>query len=235
MYYFYFLKNDLYIHIFIMNQHNLYIANQYNIISNEFDNSRVRIWNTVKNFLNSYDINHMNLLDAGCGNGKNMIYANTIGYNTIGFDISNNLLDICKKKNLNVYYSDILNDNIDLKYDKILAIAVLHHLDSIDLQILAIKNLFNSLNENGSLLVSFWSKEKNYNNNNNNILSKNVKDFRNFDIGPNYVDWKLKNNTTIKRFYYIHDKDSINNLANQITNNYIINWELQNWFITFYK
>lgn len=81
-----------------MNQHNIIIANQYNIISNEFDNSRVRIWNTVKNFLQHIDINNNKLLDAGCGNGKNMIYANNIGYDTIGFDISNELLNICKKK-----------------------------------------------------------------------------------------------------------------------------------------
>ena len=82
-----------------MNQHNIIIANQYNIISNEFDNSRVRIWNTVKNFLQHININNKKLLDAGCGNGKNMIYANNIGYDTIGFDISNELLNICKKKN----------------------------------------------------------------------------------------------------------------------------------------
>ena len=131
--------------IFIMNQHNLIIANQYNIISNEFDNSRVRIWNTVKNFLENINIDNNKLLDAGCGNGKNMIYANNIGYDTIGFDISNELLNICKKKNLKVYYSDVLNNNIDNKYDKILAMAVLHHLETIDLQILAINNLFNNL------------------------------------------------------------------------------------------
>ena len=216
-----------------MNQHNLIIANQYNIISNEFDNSRVRIWNTVKNFLEHINIDNNKLLDAGCGNGKNMIYANNIGYDTIGFDISNELLNICKKKNLKVYYSDVLNNNINIKYDKILAIAVLHHLETIDLQILAINNLFNNLENNGSLLISFWSKEKHFDN--NNILSKNKNDFRNFDIGPNFVDWKLKNNNIIKRFYYIHDENSIYNLANKITNNYIINWELQNWFITFYK
>ena len=34
-----------------MNVHNKLIASQYNIISKVFDNSRVRIWNNVKQFL----------------------------------------------------------------------------------------------------------------------------------------------------------------------------------------
>ena len=73
-----------------MNVHNKNIANQYDIICDSFDNSRVRIWNNVKKFLlDSRDFNE-NLLDCGCGNGKNMIYAKTLGYNCVGFDISDN-------------------------------------------------------------------------------------------------------------------------------------------------
>ena len=72
-----------------MNNHNKLIASQYNIISKVFDNSRVRIWNNVKQFLLDKDnikIIHNNidntntLLDCGCGNGKNMIYAQSLGY-----------------------------------------------------------------------------------------------------------------------------------------------------------
>ena len=120
-----------------MNSHNNIIANQYNLIANSFDNSRVRIWNTVKEFLNNYNTNDT-LLDCGCGNGKNMIYANNIGYNSEGFDISNNLLNICINKNLNVYYNDVLNFKSNKKYNKIIAIATLHHLETIEEQKLLI-------------------------------------------------------------------------------------------------
>jgi len=214
-----------------MNTHNRKIANQYDLIYKSFDTSRVRIWNNVKLFLSNYNENDT-LLDCGCGNGKNMIYANNLGYNCDGYDISKKLLDICISKNLNVYYSDVLNMNLDKKYDKIISIAVLHHLETFDEQVLAINNLLKCLKDNGTLLVSFWSKEKKFNNTN---IDKNQNDYRNFNNGANYVDWKLDKNNVIKRYYYIHDYDSILKLVKQINVKYIITWELQNWFIIFYK
>ena len=214
-----------------MNTHNRKIANQYDLIYKSFDTSRVRIWNNVKLFLSNYNENDT-LLDCGCGNGKNMIYANNLGYNCDGYDISKKLLDICISKTLNVYYSDVLNMNLDKKYDKIISIAVLHHLETFDEQVLAINNLLKCLKDNGTLLVSFWSKEKKFNDTN---IDKNQNDYRNFNNGANYVDWKLDKNNVIKRYYYIHDYDSILKLVKQINVKYIITWELQNWFIIFYK
>ena len=76
-----------------MNVHNKNVASQYNTISTSFDNSRVRIWNNVKHFLNDKKEGET-LLDCGCGNGKNMIYAKTLGYLCEGCDISENLLYI---------------------------------------------------------------------------------------------------------------------------------------------
>jgi len=234
-----------------MNNHNKLIANQYNIISKVFDNSRVRIWNNVKQFLLDNQVSNnksSTLLDCGCGNGKNMIYAQSLGYYSEGFDISNNLLDICKNKGLNVYYQDVLNinaDNINKKYNKIISIAVLHHLQTFEEQIVAIKNLYDCLDSNGKLLVSFWSKEKSLDDiedtnyiNNSNIFNNtnNIKsDSRDFVTGPNYVDWKLDKENIIKRYYYIHDYNSIRKLAENINAKYAISWEQQNWFILFSK
>ena len=212
-----------------MNAHNKNIANQYNIICTSFDNSRFRIWNNVKKFL-SYKKEGETLLDCGCGNGKNMIYAKTLGYNCEGCDISDNLLYLCNNKGLNVFYQDVLNLKTEKNYNKIISIAVLHHLETIHEQIYAIKNLCNYLCEDGKLLVSFWSMEKSFNE-----LNISKSDCRNFTLGPNYVDWKLNNNI-IKRYYYIHDYNSITELAKNIDIpgiNYKITWEEQNWFILF--
>ena len=107
-----------------MNTHNKTIANQYDIICDSFDNSRVRIWNNVKIFLLDGKDSNENLLDCGCGNGKNMLYANSLGYTSEGFDISDNLLYICHNKGLNVFYQDVLNLKLEKKYDKIISIAV---------------------------------------------------------------------------------------------------------------
>lgn len=213
-----------------MNVHNKNVASQYNTISTSFDNSRVRIWNNVKHFLNDKKDGET-LLDCGCGNGKNMIYAKTLGYLCEGCDISENLLYICNQKGLDVFYQDVLNLKTNKKYNKILSIAVIHHLETFDEQISAIRNLCDSLCENGKLLISLWSMEKSFNE-----LNVYKSDCRNFALGANYVDWKLNNDNIIKRYYYIHDYNSVNELAKSIEMPYIkykITWEEQNWFIIF--
>ena len=244
-----------------MNVHNKLIASQYNIISKVFDNSRVRIWNNVKQFLlddqgrtaNTLTANTLTantLLDCGCGNGKNMIYAQSLGYHSEGFDISDNLLDICKNKGLNVYYQDVLNLKANKKYNKIISIAVLHHLQTFEEQIAAIKILCDCLDNNGKLLVSFWSKEKTLEDikeyrkdgqdgqDGQDLIVPDVRsksDSRDFVLGPNYVSWKLDRENIIQRFYYIHDYKSIQELAKNINVKYTISWEQQNWFILFTK
>lgn len=247
-----------------MNVHNKLIASQYNIISKVFDNSRVRIWNNVKQFLlddqartaNTLTANTLTantLLDCGCGNGKNMIYAQSLGYHSEGFDISDNLLDICKNKGLNVYYQDVLNLKANKKYNKIISIAVLHHLQTFEEQIAAIKILCDCLDNNGKLLVSFWSKEKTLEDikeyrkggqggrdsqDSQALIVPDVRsksDSRDFVSGPNYVSWKLDRENIIQRFYYIHDYKSIQELAKNINVKYTISWEQQNWFILFTK
>ena len=98
------------------------------------------------------------------------------------------------------------------------------------------------------MLVSFWSKEKslddiedtNYINNSNifnntNNTNNSKSDSRDFVTGPNYVDWKLDKENIIKRYYYIHDYNSIRKLAENINAKYEISWEQQNWFILFSK
>jgi SAM-dependent methyltransferase len=238
-----------------MNVHNKLIASQYNIISKVFDNSRVRIWNNVKQFLidtqdtdavaaSSTSTRTNTLLDCGCGNGKNMIYAQSLGYHSEGFDISNNLLDICKNKGLDVYYQDVLNLKITKIYNKIISIAVLHHLQTFEEQVAAIKILCDCLDNNGKLLVSFWSKEKTledikeYRQDYQGFTISDLRsksDSRDFVVGPNYVSWKLDRENIIQRFYYIHDYKSIQELAKNINVKYTISWEQQNWFILFTK
>lgn len=216
-----------------MNVHNKKIADQYNSICDKFDTSRVRIWNNVKKFLMNKNKENENLLDCGCGNGKNMIFASSQGYICEGFDISENLLYICYNKGLTVFYQDVLNLRLTNKYDKIISIAVLHHLETIEMQTIAIINLCNCLCDNGRLLVSFWSKENEFK---SQTISKN--DSRKFVTGPNYVDWKLQEDKIIKRYYYIHDYNTIRQLANSINIDgikYEIEWEEQNWFLLFYK
>lgn len=218
------------------------IAEHYDTISDRFDISRVRIWNNVKKFITNTDINKNKLLlDAGCGNGKNSVYALDYNYNIIGIDISTKLLEISQKKGLTVYNKDLLELNyIDL-FDKCICIAVIHHINSLDLQCEAIINMINSLKKNRELLISVWSHEKINILENEEEIQKTKKDYRDFVIGHNYIDWIIdkKKNEVSKRYYYIHDYKSFVNLIEMVNNiikiKYEISWEKQNWFCKIIK
>lgn len=212
-----------------MNTHAKKIEESYNQISNEFNSSRFRIWNTVNIFLNS-NLDKKRLLDAGIGNGKNSLFAIQKNYNVIGIDISENLLNICRDKNIEVYKKNILNlskKDFGL-FDKIICIATIHHLENIEEQQICISNLIDCLKKSGKLLISVWSYEV-FNDN-----EKQKLDYRKFNLGPNIIKWKMKNEKCIDRFYFIHNYDTFNKmflqLSKQIPFNYTIKWEKQNWF-----
>lgn len=214
--------------------HNYEVEKHYDIICNEFDDTRNRIWDSVKYFLemNSNSVHKNKLLEVGVGNGKNLIYAQKLNFECIGTDISNNLINVCKSKQINnVYKKDILELNISDygRFNHIICIAVIHHLQTITEQKKAIKNMIDCLCENGKILISVWSHE---------IFNKTEKrsnDYRKFNIGPNLVEWKSKKKDfSINRFYFIHSFDTLNEMLNEIkterTFSYDIKWEKQNWF-----
>ena len=226
------------------------IAHQYDAISNLFDTSRVRIWNNVKKFITDMkDVseNKKMLLDAGCGNGKNSLYAMERNYEVIGIDISEKLLNISISKGINVKKMDLLNIDFIDTFDKCICIAVIHHINSIELQCKAIINMIRSLKQYGELLISVWSLEK------VNTISfistgliehhdnDNKKDYRDFTQGHNFVDWIVnkKNNEIVKRYYYIHNYDTFVNLMELVKDHiqidYEISWEKQNWFCKIIK
>ena len=123
------------------------------------------------------------LLDVGIGNAKNIFFAKQYNYECIGIDISSKLLTICYNKGIIAYKKDVLelNENDYGKFDKIICIAVIHHLETIELQKKAILNMINCLNNNGKILLSVWSKElENILDTTETKYQKNKKDYRNF-------------------------------------------------------
>lgn len=95
--------------------------------STYFSNTRYCLWDSVKNFCDQFDEDD-NVLDAGCGNGKNISYYNT-KCNMIGIDKSKSLVRICKEKGYNVERGDITNTHYkDNVFHYIISIAVIHHI-----------------------------------------------------------------------------------------------------------
>jgi len=209
------------------------IERDYDTIADDFDKTRTKIWNRVKNFIanDSNPFTRQKLLDVGIGNGKNSIFANMYLYECVGIDISDNLLSICRNKGLEVYKCDVLslsNTNFGL-FDKIICIAVIHHFANIDDQKKAIINMINCLNIKGSLLISVWSKE----------FDDTTKS-RLFKQGPNYVEWNSNVYNKVDRFYFIHDHSSFHKMIEEIkilfsNLSFEISWEKQNWFVEIRK
>jgi ubiquinone/menaquinone biosynthesis C-methylase UbiE len=193
------------------------IKKTYDTISTHFSKTRYNIWNCVKLFLDKVEKNTI-IGDIGCGNGKNMLYRKDC--NNIGCDLSNNLVNICIQKNLNVVLGNILNipykNNI---FDYTICIAVIHHLSSINKRKQAINELIRVTKKGGKILILVWAFEQ-------------EKSSRfNFTKQDNYIDWKDKDKNIIgKRFYHVFKQNELEELIDKSLK-YESFYEKGNWCI----
>ncbi len=175
------------------------IKNQYNQIAKSFSKTRYKKWDCVINFLKDIKTSDK-VLELGCGNGKN-IY--DIKDQALGVDICPELCNICKEKGITVIESDILNFNIDQKFDYILCIAVIHHLNKQDDRIKLIRKIKSLLKENGKAIITCWNtNETRYT----------------FTPGDNLVKFGQ-----INRYYYIFKPNELYELCKNelnVINNY---------------
>ena len=193
------------------------VKNFYNSNSNDFSNTRHSIWDVVKKFNRSINPKS-NILDAGCGNGKNMVYLQNQGHNMTGIDFSDGLLEICKQKNLNVHNSDIRNLPFnDSTFDYVISIAVIHHLNTEEDRIKAINELLRVTKKGGKVLFTMWALEQDN-------LSK-----RKMILGDNYIPFK-----GITRYYHIYNKDGVINLTNTFKVDDIF-YDKSNWNVILVK
>jgi ubiquinone/menaquinone biosynthesis C-methylase UbiE len=171
----------------------------YNIIADEFNKTRVRLWDCVKNYLDTFEPNSY-ILDIGAGNGKYMDYRNDIIMK--GIDISNELVKICNKKNLDVIHGNMINlpfeDNI---FDGLLCVAAYHHLDNEIDRKKTLEEMYRVLKFGGKCFIEVWGKEQNNNSN------KNTSEFKK---NNNLVRWtSVKTNEIYYRYYNIYSKNEL--------------------------
>lgn len=165
----------------------------YNQNYKRFDTSRYSVWLEVKKFFEKIPT-EIKVLDAGCGNGKNMIYLQNKGISVKGIDFSEKLLQICRNKNLDVEEADIRQLPFpDNSFDYVISIAVIHHLSKESDRHKAIKEMLRVCKPGGKVLFSTWA------------LEQPCTSRFSFDLGDNFVKWE-----DTKRYYYIYDKENIN-------------------------
>jgi len=99
------------------------------------------------------------ILDAGFGSGRDIAFFKQ-HYDVTGIDISGEFVSYVKENiHSNVYQMDILNLKFDEKFDAIWACASLVHLN-LDLFMISIESLYNSLNKSGKLYISLKKSEE---------------------------------------------------------------------------
>lgn len=202
----------------------------YSNFAHEFSKTRTRPWRCVETFLAHHPPS--TLLDAGCGNGRNLIAAVDAGYDAEGFDICPEFVEICRSRSLKAALGNIesVTNPITKSYDYIICIAMLHHLQTHKSRMIALQRMYEALNPGGSLLVTVWSYE-----------SDGARFPKAFVIGDNVVPWKSLHTTeSSDRYYYIYNRANLDAFLSEFKSKYSdatvrVDWEEQNWIIEICK
>jgi ubiquinone/menaquinone biosynthesis C-methylase UbiE len=145
----------------------------------------VFIWGFMNEYLQTIKNSDI-VYDIGCGNGVHMI-----NDNFIGIDNSEELLNICREKGLNVLNADMtLLPFKDNSADKILCISSFHHLCTEQRRLKSLLEMKRVLRKDGEIVISVWS------------ISQPKKTKREFKYGHNIISWN-KFGEKYERYYYI--------------------------------
>lgn len=138
-----------------MNKINEEILKIYNDIADAYDRE---LWldmpynNEIDEFLSL--VKGKTILDVGCAIGSFTNYIALKGYEVDGIDISNKMIEIARRKvsNVNFYIMDMLDLKLTKKYNGIMGINSLIHIEKKHMLAL-IKNLSSLLKDDGILFL----------------------------------------------------------------------------------
>jgi len=195
--------------------------NFYETNCQTFSDTRFCLWDVVRDFGEQFT-SQSYVLDAGCGNGKNISYFQN-KCNMVGIDKSHGLVNICKERNYKVEQGTIGDiDFPDNTFDFVMCIAVIHHIDTEEARINAMKEMIRVLKPGGKILITAWAYESDE-------YSKRKK----FVLGDNLVKF---NNEETMRYYFVYDRIGFNDLCNNIISEELeISWDRGNWNAVFTK
>jgi SAM-dependent methyltransferase len=131
----------------------------YDLHAAAFSKSRFRIWPHVAEFLTALP-QGANVLDLGCGNGKNTQYGLELGLQMRGLENSAALCEICVGRGLPVIQGDAralpFEDNT---FDAIIMIAVIHHINPEEHRAV-LGEIARTLKPGGKALITNWAVEQ---------------------------------------------------------------------------
>ena len=111
----------------------------------------------LKNFISQDD----KIIDIGCGTGLHASLLQQNGFKVDGLDLNEEMLDIAKTRvHSNLYLQDILDMNINQKYDVIISMfAVLNHLKYTQELEKALMNLKSILTDGGKIIIDLHNPQ----------------------------------------------------------------------------
>jgi len=130
----------------------------YNLIADDFSSKRGKMWKEF-GFLKDYVSSGEKILDLGCGNGRLVELFQEKNIEYFGVDNSEKLIKIARKKYPygKFQVADALNIPFPSDFfDKIISIAVLHHIPSEELRLQFIKEAKRVLKPKGLFIVAVW-------------------------------------------------------------------------------
>lgn len=177
------------------------VKDVYAKIATHFSDTRFNQWPWISEFIE--EINNINsqsnVLDIGCGNGRNMDGFKE-GTNVYGIDNCVEFIQICQDKGKNAIQADMaclpFADNY---FNYLISIASFHHLSNRERRIEVLKEIHRVAESGAIMLISVWSLKQ---------PPKTSQAKKITHYGDNLVKWN-KLSEEFQRYYYIFKVDEL--------------------------
>lgn len=202
------------------------VRQTFEAIADHFDKTRYKPWPETVAFVESLPP-RSNVLDIGCGNGRNSLLLGGQGHEVVGVDFSLNLLRIAQDKmagrSLGETSQFLGGDATALplkenEFDAALYIATLHHLPTIEDRLKSLDELRRCLKPRGTALISVWAIDQPKF---ENLLRKKSEDP---DYADTLVPWTRTDGEVFQRYYHLFEEEELKGLVKKS------DLEMENYF-----
>lgn len=185
----------------------------YKQIAKHFSATRDASWRSPSQFF-IYLKPGDQILDIGCGNGRLYQDLKKLGVNYLGIDQVEEFILLASQKygQEKFLVADVLNLKLPSQsFDAVFLKAVLPHFPSKELQVIALKNIYQVLKPGGYLFITCWNlwQPKLFWQNFKNRI-KNPKLYKDLDFKYFMIAWKNSQGQILsQRFYYAFTKKEL--------------------------
>ena len=114
----------------------------------------------IEAFLRGLEIENAEVLDLGCGQGRDALLAARLGHRVVGIDIApsgiDQMLQVAKEENLPIHglVADILDYEPSKEFDVVLLDRVLHMMDTHETREAILRKVVNYVRAGGYILIA---------------------------------------------------------------------------------